>query len=128
MENTIVTIEPQVRENVRGMKGWLKFLGIVQIVAGIFQAITIIGILFAWLLIWLGIILNSAGNKAQEYAEKGEPQALTDFTNKLKLYFIINGIMMIISLAVFALSMIVLVVLAALGFLSLPGLLESLRG
>jgi hypothetical protein len=109
------------------MKGWLKLLGIVQIVAGILQAVTILGIIWAWLPIWLGIILNSAGNKAQEYVEKGDQQALNDFTGKLKLYFIINGVMMIITLAVIALSLIVVVVLAALGFLSLPSLLESLK-
>ncbi len=110
------------------MKGWLKLLGIVQIVIGILQAVTLLGIIWAWLPIWLGIILNGAANKAQEYLENGDEQALSEFTGKLKLYFIINGIMMIVSLAAAALSLIVVVVLAALGFLSLPGILESLRG
>jgi len=109
------------------MKGWLKLLGIVQIVVGILQAVTILGIIWAWLPIWLGVILNSAANKAQEYVEKGNEQALIDLTGKLKLYFIINGIMMIVSLAAVALSLIVVVILAAFGLLSLPNLLESLN-
>ncbi|MEO0005357.1 MAG: DUF5362 family protein [candidate division WOR-3 bacterium] len=130
MESSITTAvtNSRIRENVRGMKGWLKLLGIVQIVIGILQAVTLLGIIWAWLPIWLGIILNGAANKAQEYLENGDEQALSEFTGKLKLYFIINGIMMIVSLAAAALSLIVVVVLAALGFLSLPGILESLRG
>lgn len=129
LESSITTsvAESRIRENVRGMKGWLKLLGIVQIVVGILQAVTIIGILFAWLPIWLGIILNGAANKAQDYLEKGDEQALSDFTGKLKLYFIIIGIMMIVSLAAAALSLIVVVILAAFGILSLPSLLESLN-
>jgi len=118
----------RIKENIRGMKGWLKLLGIVQIVFGILQAVTVFGIIWAWLPIWLGVILNSAGNKAQEYMEKGDETLLMEFTKKLKLYFIINGIMMLISLGMLAISMIVLAILAALGLFSLPGLLESFRG
>jgi len=124
---TNIVTDNRIRENVRGMKGWLKLLGIVQIVVGILQAVTILGIIWAWLPIWLGVILNSAANKAQEYVEKGNEQALIDLTGKLKLYFIINGIMMIVSLAAVALSLIVVVILAAFGLLSLPNLLESLN-
>lgn len=129
MESSVTTpaINQTVQQNVRGMKGWLKLLGIVQIVAGILQALSIVGIIWAWLPIWMGIILNSAGNKAQEFAEKGDPQALAEFTGKLKLYFIISGVMMIISLVAVALSLIILTVLAILGVISLPGLFDRLN-
>lgn len=129
MESSVTTTVSNnlVRENVRGMKAWLKLLGIVQIVVGIIQALTIFGILWAWLPIWLGVILNAASNKAEEYGEKGDQQVLAAFTGKLKTFFIINGIMMIISLAAVAISLIVLSALAALGVFSLPTLLESLN-
>ncbi len=129
MESSVTTTVPNntVQQNVRGMKGWLKLLGIVQIVAGILQALTLFGIIWAWLPIWMGVILNGAGNKAQEYVEKGDPKALEEFTGKLKLYFIINGIMMIVSLVAIALSLIVISVLAILGIISLPTLFESLN-
>ena len=38
-------------------RGWMKFLGIVMVIAGIFTAITIVGIIIAWLPIWLGVLL-----------------------------------------------------------------------
>ncbi len=127
MEGSVVStpVNTGVQNNVRGMQKWLKFLGIVQIVAGILQALTLFGILWAWLPIWMGVILNAAGNKAQVYVENGDPQALVELTGKLKLYFIINGIMMIISLVAVAISLLVLAILAAVGVLSLPSLLES---
>lgn len=129
MESSVTTpaINQTVQQNVRGMKGWLKLLGIVQIVAGILQALSIVGIIWAWLPIWMGVILNSAGNKAQEFAEKGDPQALAEFTGKLKLYFIVSGVMMIVSLVAVALSLIILTVLAILGVISLPGLFDRLN-
>lgn len=120
-----ITGADRTKSNIQGMKGWLKLLGIVQIVAGILQALTLFGILWAWLPIWLGIILNGAANKAGEYVEKGDEQTLGEFTGKLKLYFIINGVLMIISLAVVALALMVLGLLAILGVISLPSLMEN---
>ena len=38
-----------VAEKLRSMKGWLKFLGILTIIAGALQVLTIVGIVFAWL-------------------------------------------------------------------------------
>ncbi len=124
---TVAVSDDRIKANIRGMKGWLKLLGIVQIVAGILQALTLFGILWAWLPIWMGIILNGAANRATDYTEKGDEQALAEFTGKLKLYFTINGIMMIISLVAVAISLMVLGVLAILGVISLPSLLESLN-
>jgi hypothetical protein len=124
---TVAVPDDRIKANIRGMKGWLKLLGIVQIVAGILQALTLFGILWAWLPIWMGVVLNGAANKAADYTEKGDEQALAEFTGKLKLFFIINGVMMIVSLAVIAISLMVMGALALLGVISLPSLLESLN-
>ncbi|MGQ9678398.1 MAG: DUF5362 family protein [bacterium] len=129
MESSVTTpaVNQTVQQNVRGMKGWLKFLGIFQIVAGILQALTIVGIIYAWLPIWMGIILNSAGNKAHEYAERGEPQALAGLTGKLKVYFIITGIVTIFVLVVGTLALIIGIILSLLGIISLPSIIDSLN-
>lgn len=121
---TAMVSDDRIKANIRGMKGWLKLLGIVQIVAGILQALTLFGIIWCWLPIWMGIILNGAANKANEYIEKGDQQALVEFTGKLKLYFIITGIMMIVTLVVVALALLVVSILAVLVVVSLPSLIE----
>ena len=123
MESSVSTDMNQqaIVANVRGMKGWLKFLGIMNIIMGGLQALSIVGILWAWLPIWLGVIMAQAGSRAQEYAERNDPAALAGFTGKLKTFFVITGIVMIISLALTALSLI-LVLLSFLGTFSLATL------
>ena len=38
-------------------KGWMKFVGVLSIIYGVLVALSIIGILIAWLPIWIGILL-----------------------------------------------------------------------
>jgi hypothetical protein len=88
-----------IRENVRGSKGWLKFLGILSIIQGAFAALSIVGIIFAWMPIWLGVLMVKAGGRAGEYAERGDPASLAAYTKQLSTLFKIMGIVTIISLA-----------------------------
>ncbi|MFH2103570.1 MAG: DUF5362 family protein [Chloroflexota bacterium] len=39
-------------------RGWLKFLGILSIIGGIFQVLTIAGIISGGLSIWMGSLLT----------------------------------------------------------------------
>ena len=85
-----------------------------------------IGILWAWLPIWIGVILVQAGSRAGEYADRGDAVALTAFMGRLKTYFVISGVMVIVSLALSVITVIAVVVLMAAGLWSMPSLLESL--
>jgi hypothetical protein len=126
MEASVATdiSQQQVRASVRGMKGWLKFLGIMMIIAGALQALTIVGILWAWLPIWMGVILNQAGGRAQGYLDRGDTAAMAEFLGKLKTYFVMMGILLIISLA---LSIIATIAGLALGIFAgaLPSLMQQ---
>jgi hypothetical protein len=111
-------------DNARGMKGWLKFLGILMIISGALQALSIVGIIVAWLPIWLGVILNQAGSRAGEYVLKHDAASLAALTSKLKTYFVVMGVMVIVS---FALTIVGGIVLLATGIFAggLPALLEQ---
>ncbi len=50
----------------------MKFMGIMTIIGGGLQALSIVGLLVAWLPIWMGVVLTKAGSKAGEYADKGD--------------------------------------------------------
>ena len=82
----------------RNMTGWLKFLGILTIFFGVLSAITIIGIVFAWIPIWLGVLLIQAGARASNAQISNNPKKLVIMMDKLRLYFVIQGIMLIITL------------------------------
>jgi hypothetical protein len=81
------------------MTGWMKFLGIVTIISGAFGVLTIVGIVFAWIPIWLGVLLIQAGARATNAQITNNPKELVMMLEKLRLYFVIQGILLIIMIA-----------------------------
>lgn len=86
-------IEPLARG-----KFWLKLLGVMMIITGALQVLTIIGIVWAWLPIWLGVILFQAANAAELALTTEDPATARNAIDKLRLYFMIQGILMLIGL------------------------------
>lgn len=87
-------------DRARSMSGWLRFIGVVTIGAAVPSVLSIVGIIFAWLPIWLGILLFQAGNAAR----RGTDEDVVRMLEKLRLYFIVQSVVIIIGLIVFALS------------------------
>ncbi|MYD97587.1 MAG: hypothetical protein F4X98_09405 [Gammaproteobacteria bacterium] len=79
-------------------KGWIRFLGVMMIIVGALYAVTIIGLLFAWLPIWLGVLLFQASSRIEYAYEGGGAVSFMESLQKLKTYFIINGVVVLISL------------------------------
>jgi hypothetical protein len=101
MEN--VTLQDLIG-NLYEAKGWMKFIGVMMIIGGIFTAITIFGIIIAWLPIWLGVILYKSANLVeQSYLANSEEQFVEALAN-IKKYFTIQGIVMIVYLAFMGLA------------------------
>jgi hypothetical protein len=82
-----------------GMNGWLKFLGIINIISGALTALSVVGVIIAWLPIWLGILLLQAGGQAVNAKTQNDPRELVKMMEKLRLYFILQGIVFIIMIA-----------------------------
>ncbi|MBM3313331.1 hypothetical protein FJY70_01905 [candidate division WOR-3 bacterium] len=129
MEASIVSVTPDsvTRANAKAMSGWMKFIGIMTIIGGALNAISIIGLLWAWLPIWLGVVLTQAGAKAQEYAGKGDAASLEALTGRLKTYFVLSGIVLIASLVVGILVAVGWLVLLATGVLSSSSLMDYIN-
>lgn len=100
-------------------KGWLKFLGVLSILQGIMAAITLVGLIIAWLPIWIGVVLYQSANSIEAAHVSGNKAHLVQALGKLKLYFTIQGIMTLIMLAFMVFS----VFISGLGMLG--ALLES---
>ncbi len=88
-------------------KGWLKFLGVLSIIGGVATALTIVGILVAWLPIWMGVLLFQAGSQADNLLATKDAGRLVTILNKLRLYFVIQGVLAIIAIAGIVISMVV---------------------
>lgn len=109
------TTTGQIRSHIKETKGWMKLLGILSIIGGALQALTIVGIVVAWLPIWLGIILTQAAGKGNDFVERGNPADLVEYHSKVKTYFTILGILAIIALVGAGISLIIGLIVLLVG-------------
>lgn len=91
-------------------KGWIKLVGVMFIIGGAFYALTIVGIIIAWLPIWQGVLLLQSAGAVEQAYQSGNRNAMTRSLSKLKTYFIIMGVLTLIGI-------IATVLLFFLGFL-----------
>jgi len=87
-------------------KGWMKLVGVMSIIGGALQVLTIIGIIIAWLPIWTGILLFQSASAAEQAYLGGNQDAMTRSLSKLRTYFIIMGILTLIAIIVMILALI----------------------
>jgi hypothetical protein len=84
---------------VAGSSTWMKLLGVLSIVQGIMLIFTLWGILICWLPIWIGVILFKAAGDA-EGASRGAAPRLMGFVERINRYFLIQGIVALITIIV----------------------------
>jgi hypothetical protein len=94
---------------LHSVNGWLRFLGWFNIIFGIMYAITIVGLLFAWLPIWIGICLKNAGESLQN-GYPNNPSEMFRASSNLATVVKIVGVLCIINLAILALYLAFLLV------------------
>lgn len=77
-------------------KFWMQLIGVIMIIGGLFTALTIIGIIVAWIPIWAGIVLmQAAGSVDLAYTANNTEAAMTAM-RRLKTYFTIFGVLMLV--------------------------------
>lgn len=105
--NTPVDVVRALSYPLFSNKGWLKFFGIMNILYGVLAAITVVGIIIAWLPIWLGVLVNTAANKVEKAYMVGDYQALLETQQELSTYFLINAVLVLIGLVLLGIFVIV---------------------
>lgn len=101
-------------------RGWLQFLGVLSIIGGIGQVLSLVGILWAWLPIWTGVLLFQAGSNIESAAQLGDKFAFLRSMGSLKTYFVIQGILMLISILLVLGMVCVLFILPLIGIKLVP--------
>ncbi len=77
--------------------GWIKFFGVLLLVVGVLYCLTIVGIIFGWLPIWIGVLLlKSSTNLRDGYFEQDRVK-IWEGMRALGTVILIYGIMTIIS-------------------------------
>lgn len=103
--------------------GWLKFLSVAVIALGVLTALTIVGLVIAWLYIWVGVLLWQASERATRAKLTRDPAQLEEYLRKLRTLIVIAGVALIVNLAA---AMLILSLALALGWMAT--LLHSLPG
>ncbi len=101
-------------------RGWLKFLGILSIIGGVGQALTIVGIIFAWLPIWMGILMYQAGSNIGNAGKFGDKFAFLKSMGNLKTYFVLMGVLSLLGILFGLLVACLAIVLPLLGITLVP--------
>jgi len=95
----------QLIEPLYRAKFWMQLVGIMLIISGALTALTIIGIIIAWIPIWAGVVLmQAAGSVDLAYAE-GSAEAASKAMRRLKTYFTIFGVLTLVYIAITVIGM-----------------------
>lgn len=81
-------------------KGWMRLLGVLSIISGIFSIFTIWGILVCWIPIWVGIILMKAAGAVEIAHHSNDRTQFIACLCQLRTYFTLQGVLMLIGIIV----------------------------
>lgn len=95
------------------VKGWITFAGVLSIIQGVFTALSLVGLLIAWLPIWLGVILLKTSKALATAHDYEDEAALNEALGRLALYFKILGILSLIGLIIAVLALVAAILVPA---------------
>lgn len=87
-------------------KFWMQLLAVVSILYGVLLALTIVGLIVAWIPIWAGVVLLQAAGASSRAFQSGDALEMKQAMGKLKTYFTIFGVLMLISIILMIVSMV----------------------
>ena len=73
------------------------------IVQGVVTALTIVGLLIAWLPIWTGVLLVQSAGALENAQLSGDAFALKESFAKLRTYFVIQGVLYLVGIVLMVL-------------------------
>lgn len=86
---------------------WIKLFGWMMIGNGVLSVFSVWGILIAWLPIWLGMLLLKAGKSMEAAGRTGDRAQFLTAQEKLKTFFTVNGILMLVGIILTTVMMLV---------------------
>ncbi|ADC70653.1 conserved hypothetical protein [Thioalkalivibrio sp. K90mix] len=102
------TGNPQLRELIEPLvrgKFWMQLIGIMLVISGVLTALSIVGILIAWIPIWAGVVLMQAAGASQRAFDSADPLEIKYALSRLRIYFTIFGVLLLIYLALMIVGM-----------------------
>lgn len=94
---------------------FMKIWGWMTFIIGILYCLTIVGIIVAWLFIWMGWLVKGAGEAITIGIETGDQGQLRLANQRMATYFKILGVLAIISLCFLALYLLIVIAAIVIG-------------
>ena len=103
---------PSVVKPLYDVAGWMKFLGIVQIILGVIQCLTIIGAVVGWAPIWIGTLLLKSSDNYRTALVANNAVAAHEASSHLAKAIKIFGILMLVIFSLQVLYLFAVIVFA----------------
>lgn len=107
MENQNTELVSSLARRLVAAKFWMQLTAVLSIIYGILTALSIVGIIVAWLPIWMGVLLFQSAAAVDDAQSSGDQEALGRCLDKLKVYFIIIGVGGLVGIAFMVLSLLI---------------------
>ncbi|WP_341502675.1 DUF5362 domain-containing protein [Gallaecimonas sp. GXIMD4217] len=98
MDTQTQTLVKDISTPLFQAKGWMKLLGVMSIIGGVLTGLTIVGLVIAWLPIWMGVLLFQSAGALEAAQHNGSPEVASQAMAKLKTYFTIMGVFTLIAI------------------------------
>ena len=85
---------------------WIKFLAVLTIAGGVLSVIASLwSLVFVWLPIWSSVLLYMAATRVTSASSSGSEAELVEALDRLRLYFLISGVVTLIALVLVVVGM-----------------------
>jgi hypothetical protein len=85
---------------------WIKFLAVLTIAGGVLSVIASLwSLVFVWLPIWSSVLLYMAATRVTSASSTGKEAELVEALDRLRLYFLISGVVTLIALVLVVVGM-----------------------
>lgn len=81
---------------------WMKWLGGILIGIGVLYCAMIVGLIFGWLPIWIGLLAYQSARRLEEVEESNDEESAVDAITRLGTYFKVSGIAALVTVAIYA--------------------------
>lgn len=102
------TVQRVIRP-INEARGWMKLLAVMMFIWGGMAALTIVGLIFAWLPLWTGYLLWKSAASAEKASMLGSEAEAIDALARLKTIFTIQGVLILVYFAFIAMFVILVI-------------------
>jgi len=127
INNPYLMTKEQFGDMVYTMSRDMKFLGIMSIIYGILNCLTILGAIIGVPYIFAGIRLKESGESFGFYSKNYDEMALQQAIERQKRFFFIMKVLVIIGIVIFALVVLFYILMIAFFFSNMGGIDELFR-